>query len=364
MLSFVLIATTIVACSIMIVVSMTSPPGKNYFQYTYWRPTNSRISKHQLHLLQQKFPVHVNNNQNEQDGLEIISHPGYLLADKEKLDAIMMDATANDNHIVLIKNMMVPKFWDPKEVFGSYSGGVREFLGNYGKYLIRPEEASAIGSYHKSKETIFVAIASYRDPECYPTVESIFTRAKFPERIRVAIVDQRKSNIVLPVQDADADGEDAKERQQQQQPEEDPTCRPPTTESCQINPEQILCKYKNNIDYMEYPAEAMVGPVFARHLAYRMYRGEYFALQIDSHVRFVLGWDEDIIDQWYATGNEMAVISNYMSDISNGIDPVTHTSRKPHRASKYCRHFESPKVTPSFVTTILIIMFSLFFSCF
>jgi hypothetical protein len=305
---------------------MRSPPGKNYFQYAYWRPTN-QIPKHQRDLLKQQFPVHIN----EKDDLEIIDHPGYLLADKEKLHAILMNDIDKDNSShTLIKNLTVPKFWEPTEVFGSYPGGVREYLGNYGEYLIRPEEASAIGSYHKSKETIFVAIASYRDPECYSTVESIFLRAQFPQRMRVAIVDQRKSTRVSSIE----------EETKQRQADEDPSCRPPTTESCEINPEQILCKYKNNIDYMEYPAEAMVGPVFARHLAYRMYRGEYFALQIDSHVRFVQDWDDDIIDQWYATGNEMAVISNYMSDISNGIDPVTHKSRKPHRASKYRQHYE------------------------
>ena len=31
---------------------------------------------------------------------------------------------------------------------------------------------------------------------------------------------------------------------------------------------------------------------------------EYFALQIDAHVRFVQDWDTDLIDQWKATKNE------------------------------------------------------------
>jgi hypothetical protein len=255
--------------------------------------------------------------------VEIIDHPGYLLADKQRLHALMIDGEEGNTYNIrdlIVQNLTVPKFWDPIEAFRPFPGGVREFLGNNGRYLITPEEASTIGSYYQqTKETIFVAIASYRDPECYPTVESIFKRSKEPNRIRVAIVDQRIStSSTMTTKD-----------------EQDPTCRPPTTESCRIDPDQILCKYKSNIDWMEYPAQAMVGPVFARHLAHRMYRGEYFVLQIDSHVRFVQDWDEDIIDQWYATGNEMAVISNYMSDITNSIDPVTLRSRKPHRASKY-----------------------------
>ena len=34
-------------------------------------------------------------------------------------------------------------------------------------------------------------MASYRDPECTGTVEDLYARADHPERIRVAILDQR-----------------------------------------------------------------------------------------------------------------------------------------------------------------------------
>ena len=74
------------------------------------------------------------------------------------------------------------------------------------------------------------------------------------------------------------------------------------------------------------------GPVFARHLTNRMYRGEYFALQIDSHTRFTSNWDEDIINQWTSIGNEMAVISTYINDITKSIDPISHASLRPQRA--------------------------------
>lgn len=177
-----------------------------------------------------------------------------------------------------------------------------------------------IGSFQSStgEPTIFVGLASYRDPECLPTVESIFERARAPERIRVAIVDQRR-----------------------QKPQNvDPSCRPPTAASCRNNPSQILCQYRENIDWMEYPAELMTGPVFARHLANRMYRSEYFALQVDSHVRFVADWDEDIISQWYSAGNEMAVISTYMNDVTNSIDAQTHQSKRPYRAMMCASEYE------------------------
>lgn len=56
-------------------------------------------------------------------------------------------------------------------------------------------------------------------------------------------------------------------------------------------------------------------------------------MQVDSHVRFVANWDEDIIDQWNSTGNEMAVITNYMTNIGkSNIDAETHKSLNTGRS--------------------------------
>lgn len=128
------------------------------------------------------------------------------------------------------------------------------------------------------KRTIFIAIASYRDFQCRLTVESAFKRAAHPERLRVGVVDQ----IV--------DGEDV-------------VCNEPVL-PCEKDPSQALCKYKNQVDVYEMEAELSIGPVFARHLGHRMYRGEYYSTQSDAHVTFTQNWDMDIISQMEATGNE------------------------------------------------------------
>ncbi len=110
--------------------------------------------------------------------------------------------------------------------------------------------------------TIFVAIASYRDWQCRYTVESIFTRAKYPHRIRVGVVDQ----IV--------DGDDI--------------CDDPI-DPCEDKPDQALCKYIDQVDNFVTDAPLSVGPVFARHLGHRLYRGEYYAMQSDAHITFTQG---------------------------------------------------------------------------
>jgi hypothetical protein len=215
-----------------------------------------------IEQLRHMFPVHV------RDDLEIIDHPGLAFAN---------EPSRNEQ---LPPKLTVPKFWDPP----AYKD-VRRFLGNYGETLITPEQASQIGSYWNGLETIYVSVASYRDPECSPTVDSIYARAKHPDRVRVAVVLQR------------ADG--------------DEFC-PEPEQSCEANPEQAICKYRHLIDVYEMDARLAVGPVFARHLGHRLYRGEFYAMQVDSHVRFTKYWDEDIITQHKQAKNEMAVLTTYL----------------------------------------------------
>lgn len=206
-------------------------PGWNFWTSGFWR--RSHYPNADTNRLQQIFPQHVGGD------LERIQHPGFLLSDSKRLSAILGETSFS-------KELLVPRFWNPS-AYGS--NGVRAFLGDNGKYLITPTEAAAIGSKYQGNDTIFVAVSSYRDPECLATVEDIFQRAKFPDRIRVAIVDQRRDD------------------------EGDPVCSRPAR-PCDDDSEQALCKYAHLVDAMEYDAQLMVGPTFARHLAYRMYRGK------------------------------------------------------------------------------------------
>ena len=42
------------------------------------------------------------------------------------------------------------------------------------------------------KDTIFVQMAAYSDPELIPTVKDLFSQAKYPNRIKVCICWQHK----------------------------------------------------------------------------------------------------------------------------------------------------------------------------
>jgi len=215
-----------------------------------------------------KWPVSIREEKND---FETILHPGDMKTE-----------------------MQVPKFW-------SYPVHNNELMSRETAMKIGScIEPDASGNYARGddcpldKRTIYIGIASYRDYQCRLTIESVFKRAKYPERLRVGVVDQ----IVLG---------------------EDDVCDEPV-KPCDEDPEQALCKYKDQVDLYHVDAQFSVGPVFARHIGYRMYRGEYYATQSDAHVTYTANWDVDIIEQLEQTHNEMAVLSTYLSDIQGSID--------------------------------------------
>lgn len=138
---------------------------------------------------------------------------------------------------------------------------------------------------------------------------------------------------------------------------EDPVCNEPM-EPCDVKPDQALCKYIDQVDVYQMDAPLSIGPVFARHIGHRLYRGEYYATQSDAHVSYTLNWDVDIIEQMEATHNEMAVLSTYLTDVQDSIDPQGHSLRntRPIMCNTYyeggsqglhLRHGSQPERRPS-----------------
>ncbi len=124
---------------------------------------------------------------------------------------------------------------------------------------------------------IFVAIASYRDPEIVPTINSIFSKAKHPERIVLGVCLQADEK-------------------------EDPDCLVKTDRL----PGQVRLK--------QYHYSDSKGANWARVEAFSMMEDEQYALLIDSHMRFVAGWDEAMIEMLGQCPAEKPVLSSYVPD--------------------------------------------------
>lgn len=152
------------------------------------------------------------------------------------------------------------------------------------------EAVDAVGSFENGQPTIFIGIASYRDFMCSDTLERALSFAKYPERLRFGVVEQN-----API---------------------DKHCfhveRP-----CSEDPQQLLCKYRANIRIHKVSALQARGPTYGRYRADSLYRGEYYALQIDAHMYFVKDWDEDLVSQFQSTKNDYAVLSTYPSDAND-----------------------------------------------
>lgn len=121
--------------------------------------------------------------------------------------------------------------------------------------------------------TIFVAIPSYRDPECQWTVRDLYSRAAHPERVYVGIAWQFA-------------------------PETDDHCFLVNTRPAQVRTHLVA-------------AEKTQGMCWARALAHTLWQGEDFVLQIDSHTRFHNGWDEMLLAEWRRCPGPKAALSAY-----------------------------------------------------
>lgn len=121
---------------------------------------------------------------------------------------------------------------------------------------------------------ICVLIASYRDPDCGPTLVDLFRQARHPERVTVAVVSQeeKEDRLVLPAE---------------------------------------LKPFRGQITVRRKKASASKGVCWARHHGQKLLQSEPFALQLDSHMRFEPGWDLLLLATWLHCRDARALLTTY-----------------------------------------------------
>ncbi len=141
-------------------------------------------------------------------------------------------------------------------------------------------------SRYNMSNTIFIQIASYRDPELIPTLHDCITNAKHPENLRFGI------------------------------------CR-------QFHPDDRfddLTYYKGDSRFrvVDVPHLESQGACWARNLIQQLYKGEKYTLQLDSHHRFAKNWDESLIDmivQLQRDGHDKPLLTTYAPSYDPADDP-------------------------------------------
>jgi len=121
-------------------------------------------------------------------------------------------------------------------------------------------------------ESIFVSIASYQDSEIFPTVDDLFKRASYPQRIYAGVF----------LQDTN-----------------------------EVNKKFELQFQNKNIKVKHVQPEHAEGCGWARNIIMKeLYGNEDYFLLVDSHSRFKIGWDVEYINMLKKTPTE-SVISGF-----------------------------------------------------
>lgn len=151
-------------------------------------------------------------------------------------------------------------------------------VANYFSKLTKATKKTLTKTSGNNAPFIFVSIASYRDNECHMTLNDLFTKARYPNRIVVGLCQQND-----PKQDLDCLHEFKKK-----------------------NP-----KRAHQIRIIRLAYSEAKGPTWARYLASTLWQGEEYFLQLDSHMRFLPNWDEKLIDMVKKAPIKRAIITHY-----------------------------------------------------
>lgn len=136
-------------------------------------------------------------------------------------------------------------------------------------------------------QTIYVQIASYRDPELIPTIKDCLNQAKYPKRLRFGIAWQH----------SDKDQWDTMEE----------------------------FSKDRRFRILDIVAEESEGVCWARHLLNKEYKNETYTLQLDSHHRFAKNWDEELINMYDSlkeAGFQKPLLTAYIPSYDPTNDPA------------------------------------------
>ena len=137
------------------------------------------------------------------------------------------------------------------------------------------------------KETIFIQIASYRDPELVKTLDDLIDKASKPNNLTICVAHQHHPDDTWDNVD----------------------------------------KYKEDKRFkiLDIPSEESKGACWARNQIQQHYNGEKYTLQLDSHHRFEQDWDKTLIQMLKSLqkkGHKKPLITTYIPSYDPSNDPV------------------------------------------
>ena len=137
-----------------------------------------------------------------------------------------------------------------------------------------------------SKKTIFIQIASYRDPELRNTLKDLFDKAQYPDRLKVCVAWQHTSKDEW----------------------------------------DTLDEYKEDkrVNILDIDWKETQGTCWARNTIQQHYNDEDYTLQLDSHHRFEKNWDTTLItmlEDLRKKGHKKPLLTGYIPSFNPENDP-------------------------------------------
>ena len=132
---------------------------------------------------------------------------------------------------------------------------------------------------YQADKTIFVQIVSYLDNECKNTIDDLYSKALYPNRIFTGVnwqYDEKADDIPFYPKN-----------------------------------------YKDNIRLISFDYKESQGVCWARGQVQKLYRDELYTLSIDAHMRFVDHWDAKLVgmlEDLQKKGYKKPVITHYPPD--------------------------------------------------
>ncbi|CAM9400746.1 unnamed protein product [Phaeothamnion confervicola] len=154
----------------------------------------------------------------------------------------------------------------------------------------------------RDDDTIFVSVASYRDELCANTLEEMYGKASAPDKLFVGLVQQNcredcQTGVLAGgvVEDAPADSD----------------CY---VDFCATDVGEPVCQQGQVRNFFVNESESL-GPAVGRYFASKLWHGETYYMQIDSHSIFERGWDDAyILDIKNTPSFPRSVLSHYPPD--------------------------------------------------
>lgn len=174
----------------------------------------------------------------------------------------------------------------------------------------------------KEDDSIFISVAAYREHLLDQTLRFAFDNAANPDKLFIGAIVQNCFGL---------DGGDKPCRTGVEVVGTNKQGRPITKVSNappDVNGIEVFCadskytKYcdRNQIRVLYVDESEALGPAMARYLASKLWGGETYYMQVDSHLQFAKNWDRDYIIEVKATKNyPKSILSSYPPGFTNSI---------------------------------------------